>query len=470
MAREIECGAIDDVSLTWSLDGATICTIAHAYHDQNTDTMFQPRDYKIDTECAVHVYDVTSGTTLSSSTLQSRGKPHLWAHNTSFRVFAVEQGDQAFIIDTFEVGSVLTKVKSFHVKPRGERDKIESFSPTTYRISISTSVRDQLRILDIRNSECLLEASDADNPFRSGFHCFSSDGSFFAVSSFSGVHTWKYTSGRYTLWREFPVWNASAFDYSTFQFSPASSSILSRYGGSLKVWRLDGPPIVAHPNSRVAPAVISHCGTYIATGYPNNGTVTITNLLSPTPSQFIDTDMHIYGLGLTGNVLLVEDGLKLVAWRLTKTGIVDGVSAGRRAGRDESIWTVSARCAWLSVEDQTAIIVDEEGGVIRVYHTGTGEALAQTSPHPRGCEDHLTRPLYCQHYLHHRPLYKQSIPPEDEWPVTLVALEEGWVKDLEGKHRMWVPVDWRADLDGAGWLRNTTLLLYPSGMTVIVTF
>ena len=467
VAREIECGVFENVSLTWSLDQATICAIL-SYPGINGILQFQDYNTEI---YIVHVYDVASGTT-SPSTLQSRFKPHLWAHSTSFRAITVEQGEQAITIDISEVGSVRTKVESFYVKPWDQCDKIGSFSPTTRRISISNSIRNQLRVLDVRKPECLLEVSEGGKHFDSNSHCFSSDGSLFAASSFSGVHTWKYTSGRYTLWREFPVWNASAFDYSPPQFSPASSSILGHCGGSLQVWRLDSPPIVAHPNSREPLAVISHCGTYITTCYPNNSTVTITNLLSPTPSQSIDTDMHVYGLALTGNVLLVEDGLKLVAWRLTKNGIVDGVSAGKRAGRGDSIWTVSARCVWFLVEDQIVVIKDDEENVIHVYHTGTGEVLepAQASLHPRGYQYHPAEIQLCQHYLHYRDLGTLDIPSGDEWPVTLVALEEGWVKDLEGKHRMWVPVEWRADLHNAGWLRNTTLLLYPHDAAVIVRF
>ena len=244
-----------------------------------------------------------------------------------------------------------------------------------------------------------------------------------------------------------------------------------RHDGPLQVWRLDSPPIAADLNSRDPLAAISHCGTYIATGYAENSIVTITDLLSPIPSQVIDTDMDVHALAFTGNVLLVW-GRELVAWRLTEKGVVDGASADRRAGRGDSIWTVSTRCPWFSVEDQIAIIMDEKRGAIHIYHTGTGEALepAQVSPHPRDCQYHVTQIQHCQHYLHYRNLYKQSIPPEDEWPVTLVALEEGWVKDLEGKHRIWVPVDWRVDLIEAGWLRNRALLLYPHGSAVVVVF
>ena len=286
VTRQIECGTAYSVSLTWSLDGATICAIARAgmYYCGSKSTL-QPPDCNI-RDYAVDVYNVSSGTTLSAGTLRSRGEPHLWAHNTSFRVIAMEQGGQPFTIDTFEVGSILTKVESFHVKSSGAYGRIGRFSPTTYRISISNSNHNQLCVLDVRKSECLLEVSEGDDAiYHSNFHCFSPDGSLFVVYRQSGVHIWKYTSGCYTLWRELPPFpNSFPTDYSLPQFSPASSSILGRYSSFLRVWRLDSPLIAAHPNGHESVAVVSSCGTYIITGHMKNGTVTITNLLSPTPS------------------------------------------------------------------------------------------------------------------------------------------------------------------------------------------
>ena len=469
VTREIECGTAGNISLAWSLDGATICAMACPSWDWSVDVMPQLLDYSI-CNYIVNVYDVASGSTLSSGTLQSKGKPHLWAHNVSFRVITMEQGDRAFTIETFEVGSILTKVESFHIKSWGKRDRIRSFSPTTYRISIFGSACDHLRILDVRKSECLLGVPKEGRNLDSGAHSFSSDGSLFAASLLSGVHIWKYTSGCYALWREFPSWTASILDHSPPQFSPALSSILGCHGGPLQLWRLDSPPIAAHPDSRKSLAVISHCGTCIATGYVANGIVTITNLLSQAPPQFIDTGMYVHALAFTGNVFLVWGDGELVAWRFTERGIVDGASVDRRADRSNSIWTVSTSSPTFFVEDQTVVIKDDEGNIIHVYHTGTGEilALAQVSPHPHARQYSPLGMQRCRHYLHYCDLVRSDIPSEGEWPITQAALEQGWVKDLEGKRRLWIPAEWR--VRSAGWLRNTTLLLYSYDVDAIVMF
>jgi len=66
-----------------------------------------------------------------------------------------ELAGQVFTIEIFEVWSDLTKIESFNIDLRGQSPRIESPPPTTYRISVWAS--DQLRILDVRNSKCLLE-------------------------------------------------------------------------------------------------------------------------------------------------------------------------------------------------------------------------------------------------------------------------------------------------------------------------
>ena len=207
-------------------------------------------------------------------------------------------------------------------------------------------------------------------------------------------------------------------------------------------------------------------------------TITITNLLSPTLSQFIDTGMHVDTLAFTGNVLLVWDDCELVAWRLTEKGMVDGVSADRRADRGNSIWTAATSSPTFSsptllVVDQTVVIKYGESNIIHIYHTGTGEVLApaQVSPHPYTREYIPWSMHRCQHYPHYRSLDAPIFPSEDEWPVRWAALEEGWVKDLEGKHRLWIPAEWSVrTIQGGGWLCNKTLLLYPGDTPVIIVF
>jgi len=169
VAKEVD--GTNGTSLVWSLDGRAIITISGA----------------------VWVYNVDLGTKKSLGTLQSRESPYLWAHNKTFRVMTTGLDGQGWTVDIYEAGSVLTKIESFRIGSLGQEDMIWSFSPPTYRISVVTF---RLRILDIRNSEILL---DDDRHVDS--HSFSSDGSLFAGFAQSAVLIWKYGSDRYTLWR-----------------------------------------------------------------------------------------------------------------------------------------------------------------------------------------------------------------------------------------------------------------------------
>ena len=466
---------VRNASLTWSLDGGSIGMILsprnHHGHIWN-DTCYVVRVY------GVASYEPSSPVGL----FWTHNQPYLWAHETSFRVMTTRLDDQVYTIEISEVGSVLTKVESFRIEPRGQWGpsgsiSIKSFSPTTYRISIFDRY-DRILILDVRNFECLLE----EESYAPGSLSFSSDGSLFAIFTYNRVKIWKYTSSRYTPWRELPI--EISMDYiPPLQFSPTLSSVLVPLSRIPQVWRLDGPPTVAHPDSCTLSAVLSHCGTCIATWHRGGSTITITDLHSQTP-HFIDTGMKIYALAFTGNILLVLEKLynpTLVAWRLTEGGVVDGTFADRRAGRGDSIWTISATASsWFSFEDQIVII--EEKRNVHAYHMGTGEVLDPTRASPRSydLQCSLWDVMGGRHYPRYCELPKQDMPSKDDWPILETALQDGWVKDPEGKHRLWILPEWRTMVsrwdrnqpyDSSSWLPNiTTLRLRWTNGAVIIMF
>jgi hypothetical protein len=450
VTKEILCDEIPGGSLVWSLDGRAVSTTAQGW------------------DWDVYTYDITSGTRLSPGQLHS--SLNLWAHDTSLRAMTIEQDGKAYMIDILEVGSVFIKVESFHI-PLGTRNswvkfflgeehyQARSFSPTTYRISMHTSC--QLLILDIRNSECLLEQ---EGNFES--HSFSSDGSLFAASLWNSAHIWKYTSPCYTLWRELPLPGSDICCPFTLQFSPTLSSIMGQptvpgYKNTLQVWYLDGPPIVAHPKSHQSLAIPSSCGTYVVVGCRGDSTITITNLLSQ-PPHFIETGMRIDRFALTGNILLVEDSKMIVAWKLC---------GSRKAGWHNKLWTIPQHNNLrFMVEDQTVTIWDTmKQECIKIYNPGTGEILEPIQAPPYNPHhEHTSYAMYLgQHYTHYYRLNNHNTCPEDNWPVSLNMFQEEWVKDPEGKHRLWIPVNWRKHTITGGWLHNiATLNLYNEGIII----
>ena len=460
LTKEIkQCiGNFRTCSLVWSSDGKTIgVTLA------DTAVKYTPIMFTV---------DVTSGVASPKICLKTK-RPHIWAHGTSFQIMAeaeaegseevenieevesiednediegtesVDDGDTGgvktikgvshHVIDVLEVGPTLTKVGSFCVQMQKESAHVNVISPTTYRVSFSAN--SWLCILDIQNSECLLE--DTGN-FNERTHSFSPDGSHFAAyMRGSGVHIWKYTFNHYTPWRVFPSQN-SIYIHS-FQFSPTLSSVMGYCQKILQAWRLDGPPTTLAGCCQQA--VMSHHGTYVATGHVGGSTVTITNILSQIPSQVIETGMKISAFALTGNVLLVEGTETAVAWLLTEEGTVDGVFGKRKAGHSDSIWTVLLRNG---VAGYRFSVTGHIGAVRRsgdahyIYHTGTGEVLQNFPKDFSGWSELWRIASYCPHCGKH----SDPQPSRNNQSVQKAVFERGWAKNSEGQHRLWVPAKW----------------------------
>jgi len=477
LVKTVACGVIaSGLELVWSLDGKRIGAVLSRVLETIT----------------VHTYDVASGTTLCSDTLQSSDKPYLWAHNNSFRIATTTASDRkGWAIDIFEVGSTITKTESF---PSQYHPSLEAFSPSSYRISVSVSAAGdynlgrELLVLDIRNSEVLLREAGSYGRLK-----FSPDGSALAAFSGDHLHIWRCNSGRYTRWKEFRQ------TPTPLQFSPSSSSILGCAGALLRVLHLDHSPVSIATES-VVPVrgrpldAFSPDGTYVVTGYNGESTVTITNLRSrvPSHSQSIDTDLDISSMALTGNVLLVKGSDTVVAWLLTEDGVVDGIFGNTRVDRNDSLWDVSPRALatrWtrllgqraggdddkhleFSVEDEIGAIKLNES-VIRIYHTRTGEIIEsiKPSPHLRSTWYHLHTRQWDGCDLYHRDLCKRRGVLEGDWSVSQGTLRDGWVKDPEGKHRLWLHGRWRSAGNDVDWLRNaTTLRLRNASELVIVKF
>ena len=348
-----------------------------------------------------------------------------------------------------------------------------TFSPSTHRISLSG--HGLLRIIDVRNSHKLFE--DRGKFFSPQF---SSDGNLFAALQENVLHVWKYTSGSYVLLREFPLSWFSVYHTPniSLEFSPASTSILYLYGDVFQVQSLHRPSIA--PQTRCQHAAISHSGRYIATADESQSTITIIDLHSQAPSQFIDTGGEIEGLAITGNVLLVAFSETVVGWLLTKEGRVEGLVESRRAGHSDSIWTITSlpwhpKSLCFRVSGQVGLI-GTDNILPFSYHTGTG-----------GVPDNFHQPQYFgfpwvsiykpgnyreYHYLRHHDAPQRDTPPEDGWlTFGTTTGKAGWVVDPEGRHRFWVPVEWRRYLSRKNWHHDiTTLFVRIKDEPVVIKF
>jgi hypothetical protein len=181
------------------------------------------------------------------------------------------------------LGRALTKIHSFN-SALGISEI--PFSPTTCRVSVFNDK--ELRIFQDWNSAWEV-SSQLEDPAR----------------------IWKYCSGRYALWKEFP----RRLILCSLQFSPTPSSVPGRSWdipeGS--VWTIS-PPLPNHPHQYAKLSRSSNC---IALALEYEGTTTIVDLHSQAPSQLIDTDVWIRGSALIGNVLMMDSTIVL-AWLRTR--------------------------------------------------------------------------------------------------------------------------------------------------------
>ena len=478
IVKEIKCKIPYNSELLWSLSGNTIGVVSPGH--SKTATM---KSYN------VAVYNLISGAVVLSEIFQSGSRPYFWAHDKCFQIATTAEHQKGCIINLLEVGTTLTELEQFSLQPCSN---FGPFSPITYRISVLTlesqNGEHKLLVLDLHTSNILLQAK---GPYQK--LSFSPDGNLFAAFAKDNLSIWRYTSSHYTYWRELqqsPI---------PLQFSPTLSSIFGYGGALLYMLHLDYSP--ASPTiATTESSIISHSqlldafslhGTYIATVYCQQSTIAITNLSSqsPLPSQFIDTDLKISEMVLTGNVLLVNSPDIIAGWLLTEDGLVSGIG-GRRANQNDNVWKITPRSVnssilsrlqrrqvseylEFSVNDEI-VAIKYNGHIIHCYHTRTGEVCEPVNEliSPRQTWYRLHNPLHqndCN--LYHHSYYVQDETPRHDWSFSQAILQEGWIKDSEGRHRLWLHPDWRSAGNEVDWLdKVTTLRLNNSSELVVIKF
>ena len=349
-----------------------------------------------------------------------------------------------------------------------------SFSPVTHHLSIR--VDSGLRAFRRGYKLHLLRKVG-----RFFYHCYSADGSLFAASEENGVQIWKCSSEfcfsleprleRYSSWRMFRPQDCVN---SSLQFLPTSSSLLVHSRSILQVWRLDDLPI--EPSvSRTEPQYLQLAGSsnYLMVYHPGKGIISTVDVHSKSPRQTIDPGVMVDALVVINNVLLVKGGGEAIAWLLTEEGCVVGVTPGR-AGHRNSIWNIELphllpdlTC---KVEGQVGVI--ECGGhAPLVFDTKSGQIFQPTVQAPQffGDPPNLLRPVLCGRDYSHPS--QRNTPPEDVWQTSETTLREGWVKDPKGRHKLWIPVEWRAIWNLADWCHDIkTQFSVLRGQPIIVKF
>jgi len=470
VVKEIECSDIGiyPVSLVWSLDGQTIGAIFPG--EAGT--------------WVVYTYDLDLGAKVSTGTLQSFCKPHIWSHNNTLQVMTIlPSKDSQAIVNILEIwpSFIDAPTKSFSIELNLSHVTLHtiSFSPVICRISAITNDPhlQTIDILDIQSSKVLLLE---EGHFTST--CFSPDGSLVLASTHSSdTKIWKYSSEEgYTLWMRYPDWSNFLSDKQYYQlFSPTLSSVLISRSSCFEVKQLDDSS-TPNRNRYWLHEEFSAYGTYVVTAPDGEKIVTITNL-NELFSQSIKPEFSVCGILLVGNILFVVGHDKFAGWCLTEEGMVDGASDNGVSDKDGRLWTISTPGWCPKFWDNGGIgAVRSSERCILYYNIETGERLdsvsdavpSRMSPAWRGFD---SGPGNFENQVHYTLKYCnfsfRNNPPKGNLPNVIPWCTGGWVKYPEGKyqHKFWLPTHWRSGLYGAHWLYDVTTLRLDttSGLVII---
>ena len=123
------------------------------------------------------------------------------------------------------------------------------------------------------------------------------------------------------------------------------------------------------------------------------------------------------------------------------------------------------------VEGQIGVIKCD--GNTHHYHTTTGTLLQPVqAPLRPSSPGHNPRGRLCgRHYFHYHNLSRSDTLPEGSWYPSKTALRKGWVRDPEGRHRLWLYSEWMMSWDHADWRYDiTTQFSMIGSQPVIIMF
>ena len=467
IAKEIECHT-KSISMALSLDGREIATIGSREAP------------------SVVTYDTASGAILSVGELHPSDSLHLQAYGKTFRVTTIQNNPCTASIDIFEVRNPPVKVDSLSIAHGSRSAPSISFSPATYRLSVETGCL--LRVLQNTISPAVTVALDIHRPVQKTtqrrtlscllkeeghiflHRCFSSDGTLFAASDGNCVRVWRCgDDDSYSALGKFRPQDCAN---SSLQFSPTLQSVLVHSRSILQVWGPHDLPDVSSVDGRQHHVALLRSGNHIVTAHASSGTVSIIGVHSQVPCRVIERNIRVDRLVVAGNVLLVVGSEEAVAW-LLKEGECGGIVVSER---EDGIWAVKLSrilsTPTLKIEGRVGVI-EPDADTSLTFHTGTGEKLWPTQAPPfSGNPPNLLGRILCgRDYSHLHNLSQRNIPPKDVWQTSKTTLREGWVKDSEGRHRLWIPVEWREIWDPTDWCHDIkTQFSILRGEPIVVKF
>ena len=423
----------------------------------------------------ISIYDLLSGTyTHSHDVSSSEGRivASIWTHDECFRFITMKQSPTT-LITVWQLGSAsihtLTKVESFPGPGISVDPDAVLFLPTRSRFAFPN-----VGIWDVRDS--LIQEIPMSNTVRN--MSFSSDGRFFVYEDpNTGIQLWEESSPGYVLRGQLAP---GIRYYSEPLLSPNGKSIAASVDCETHLWNTEDP-IPALSSAPTRPTVqtpflldFSPDGSVAAAARRSDMVVTVTDLKSSNPRSIINTGMEIYGLWVTGNVVTVFDGKRIVPWELSAGDRVLNASATI----NDAVQTItlgppapSSRFHIAAISRHPNYIVTMGHG-LGIYDISTGNHLVgATARHvgalwitPDGCEVGF---LTWERRVGGWKIIKDGksnvirlkclpenkrLPGGCPWESShgYHVTDDGWILNSRKKRVMWLPHHWRM-LDKLDW-------------------
>ena len=411
-----------------------------------------------DSTSTISTYNILSGTHIYSHSVEKLKLKEICAHGECLRYAVVESR----AITIWEVGFTSThtpaKVESLSLPANFPYGGSYHFSPTFSRVVFFTN--GTCHIWDTQCSKYLLDSTAVT----AGGRCsFSADGHFLICKLNGEVHIWKESPTGYIFHQK-----VTSTDYSTL--SPNGELFLTQGGSAAQLWHTTDSGI-PHPTTSTNVSlwspllVFSPDKTLAAVAEWGDVVVTVVDLKSGIPRLIIDTDMEVYGMGVSGGTIVVFGcGDSMSANKIVTWNIPDGVP-NLKANIDDSVKTVtvdgrpsSELYSAISVSPDLHHFIFEEPKELYLCDVLTGQQLTSA---PKclsgsawftqdGCgvwshwegwkiiKDGESNTIKLEY------LGRTRCPPgERPWQCPPdYKVTDGWILHSSGKRLLWLPPQW----------------------------
>ena len=327
------------------------------------------------------IYNALYGTHIYSHLIKGPISGKIWTYGEQLRFATMTPESVAILEVEFTSAYAPVEVETLSIPDSFYIPDMFLFHPALPWLALVREKR--ICIWDTQDCKFLLDSTSLS---WNKWMTFSPDGHFFACSGFTGesdkpeIYLWKKSHTGYVLHQRL----TSKLGVLRPLFSPNGVSIIAFGGSAVQLWHTKDsstslPPVSTQdPKARYNSFIVgfSPDETLAAVVRLEDKTITVLDLKSSVPQLTIDTNMEVYGLGVTrGSIIAVSDG-KIVTWNLP----MGNPTPNLQADITDSIQTVtfSYKPSYLDEPTPTALVSPNLYYIIiveKVYMGGDSSSL-----------------------------------------------------------------------------------------------